>query len=201
MDQARCSNTECNSSRLVLDEAKGDIICRDCGRICSDKLISDDAEWRTFADDSSSQNRSRVGAAYSIDIGPRLTSKTSKYDRDDLEFLYMGLRDIETLLFAVLDGCGRNLPVENRAKSLFNQAFLIQKEQKEGKREFKGSKARERYARRKQYVVAVVYYSLVKNGIDTWKVNELSDQLPGRDVTSESVKKCLQSLDCYVTVS
>jgi len=192
----RCKNTECLSTNLGTDIKRGEVFCRDCGRVVSSKIISDEAEYRMFAEDSGSKNKSRVGAAYNLDLGPRLSTRLTKYDKDDLEFLYLGLRDIETVMFYLLDGCGRNLPVENRSKSLFNKAFLFQLEQKEGKRKFtKKKNVRERFARRKQFVVAVVYYSLLKNGITKWSIKDISDQLEGRDVNKNSVKKCLNELE------
>jgi len=184
------------SNNLGTDSKRGEVFCKDCGRVVSSRIISDEAEYRIFAEDSSSKSRSRVGSAYSLDLGPRLSTRSSKYDKDDLEFLYLGLRDIETVMFYLLDGCGRNLPVESRAKSLFNKAFMIQLEQKEGKRTFSKKKnVRERFARRKQFVVAVVYYSLMKTGITKWSIKDISDQLEGRDVNKKSVKKCLSELE------
>jgi len=200
-DFNRCANPECLSNNLGTDSRRGEIFCKDCGRVVSSRIISDEAEYRIFSEDSSTKSRSRVGAAYNMDIGPRLTTKTSKYDKDDLEFLYLGLRDIETVMFYLLDGCGRNLPVESRSKSLFNKAFKMQLEQKEGKREFKkqGKKEkknnRQRYARRKQFVVSVVYYSLMKSGVQKWTIKDISDQLEGRDVNIKSVRKCLSELE------
>ena len=46
---------------LIEDHRAGDMICFDCGLVVVDRAIDVHSEWRTFADDSASKNRSRVG--------------------------------------------------------------------------------------------------------------------------------------------
>eukprot|EP01130_Rhizamoeba_saxonica_P002086 TRINITY_DN11894_c0_g1_i1.p1 TRINITY_DN11894_c0_g1~~TRINITY_DN11894_c0_g1_i1.p1 ORF type:complete len:223 (-),score=41.91 TRINITY_DN11894_c0_g1_i1:56-682(-) len=195
-DLKKCSNSECLSTNMVEDLEKGDVVCADCGRVCSEKVIDDGAEWRQFDSEPGTAERSRVGSAYHVDIGPQLTSRTSKYDKDDLQFLHMGLRDIDSILFSLFDGCSRNVAVENRAKSIFNKAFQQQVDQKSGKVAFKKDKQRERFARRKQFVVAAVWKSLRKARITRWSISDISAQIGGRDVTEKSARKCLQDIHC-----
>lgn len=52
-------------AHLIDDESTASMICPECGLVVADQMISEEAEWRNFADDSREQNwsRSRVGAA------------------------------------------------------------------------------------------------------------------------------------------
>eukprot|EP01120_Amphizonella_sp_Union-15-10_P017135 TRINITY_DN9433_c0_g1_i2.p1 TRINITY_DN9433_c0_g1~~TRINITY_DN9433_c0_g1_i2.p1 ORF type:complete len:102 (-),score=16.93 TRINITY_DN9433_c0_g1_i2:9-314(-) len=96
----------------------------------------------------------------------------------------------------LLEGCGRNLPVENQAKALYLQAFKLQLAQKEGRaRMNKVNEKRQRYARRKQFVVAALWWALKKNSIKKWSIDDISGQLEGHDVSVFSVKKCLSELN------
>ena len=48
---------------LIEDHAAGDMICQECGLVVGDSVIDVSSEWRTFSNDKSSADRSRVGAA------------------------------------------------------------------------------------------------------------------------------------------
>lgn len=52
-------------ANLIDDENSASMVCPECGLVVVDQMISEEAEWRNFADDSREQcwNRSRVGAA------------------------------------------------------------------------------------------------------------------------------------------
>lgn len=52
-------------ANLIDDENSATMVCPECGLVVVDQMISEEAEWRNFADDSKEQNwsRSRVGAA------------------------------------------------------------------------------------------------------------------------------------------
>lgn len=52
-------------ANLIDDENTASMVCPECGLVVVDQMISEEAEWRNFADDSLEQNwsRSRVGAA------------------------------------------------------------------------------------------------------------------------------------------
>jgi hypothetical protein len=50
--------------KLVADPRNGDTVCTSCGAVVADRAISDEADWRVFTDDSDSQSKVRVGAAY-----------------------------------------------------------------------------------------------------------------------------------------
>ena len=51
------------NAELVEDARAGDLICRECGLVVGDRLIDVSSEWRTFSDETSGGDRSRVGAA------------------------------------------------------------------------------------------------------------------------------------------
>jgi transcription initiation factor TFIIIB Brf1 subunit/transcription initiation factor TFIIB len=63
------------------DQRTGDCICTECGTVQKERLISTDAEYRVFSEDSSSYNKIRVGAAYNPLMEHSLTEK-SKLERD-----------------------------------------------------------------------------------------------------------------------
>lgn len=52
---------ECESTALVADEVKGELVCRSCGCILKNRLIDTAAEWSTYAN-SGSEKTSRVGS-------------------------------------------------------------------------------------------------------------------------------------------
>jgi transcription initiation factor TFIIB len=51
---------ECGSTNLLINEEKGEIICKDCGLVLEDKLVDFGQEWRNF--DGASSNKRRGGA-------------------------------------------------------------------------------------------------------------------------------------------
>ncbi len=58
---------ECGSLDVILDETRGEHICRNCGTVVSEKLIDDGPEWRAFTAEERSK-RSRVGSPTTITI-------------------------------------------------------------------------------------------------------------------------------------
>ncbi len=54
---------ECNSSNLVYDESKGEVICGDCGLLVEDKMVDTTHELRKF---DKSDKKSRGGAPISM---------------------------------------------------------------------------------------------------------------------------------------
>ncbi|XP_064395370.1 transcription initiation factor IIB-like [Halichondria panicea] len=47
--------------QLIEDHSAGDMICPECGLVVGDRVIDVGSEWRTFSNDKSSTDRSRVG--------------------------------------------------------------------------------------------------------------------------------------------
>ncbi|EFA83402.1 transcription initiation factor IIB [Heterostelium album PN500] len=54
-----CDNCKSETPDIVEDYARGDLICRDCGYVVSDRIIDEGADFRNFAD--SLDDNSRVG--------------------------------------------------------------------------------------------------------------------------------------------
>ena len=53
---------ECKTDeRVILDSAGGKFVCRNCGLVCGDRLVTDESEWRTFSDEKGVADRNRVG--------------------------------------------------------------------------------------------------------------------------------------------
>lgn len=190
----------CNEyASLVEDHKAGDQICGNCGAIAQERLISQDAEWRVFSEDPNSYNKARAGPAYNPLAEYSLTEKT-RLERDEKEFLWDGLRNIEDIFYRLSNGDSSNAPAQQRAKELFQQAFRMQVEQKQGtvpmKRtgDKKSSKNRQKFSRRKQFVISALYQALKECGIETWDIQDLSDQLDGINVSKYSVRNCLKDL-------
>jgi len=58
-DIVKC--TECNGRELERDDARGEIICANCGLVLDDRIVDPGAEWRVFSIEQGEQ-RGRVGA-------------------------------------------------------------------------------------------------------------------------------------------
>lgn len=195
-----CSN--CNSySELVEDHRAGDQVCNQCGAIAQERLIAQDAEYRVFSEDSASYSKVHYGAAYNTTMEYSLTEK-SRLERDEKEFLWDGIKNIEEIFYRLSKGDSSNAPAQQRAKELFQQAFHLQVEQKKGtvamKRsggsDKKSKKNRQKFSRRKQFVISALFQALKENGINTWNIQDLSEQLDGIQVSKYSVRNCLKDL-------
>eukprot|EP01114_Cavostelium_apophysatum_P021096 TRINITY_DN725_c0_g1_i1.p1 TRINITY_DN725_c0_g1~~TRINITY_DN725_c0_g1_i1.p1 ORF type:complete len:302 (+),score=54.57 TRINITY_DN725_c0_g1_i1:118-906(+) len=186
-------------AELVEDHKAGDQICSNCGAIAQERLISNDAEWRVFSEDPNSFNKARAGPAYNPLMEYSLTER-SRLERDEREFLWDGLRNIEEIFYRLSNGDSSNAPAQQRAKELFQQAFHMQVEQKQGKVPMKRSgdkkskKNRQKFSRRKQFVISALYQALKECGINTWDIQDLSEQLDGIQVSKYSVRNCLKDL-------
>lgn len=63
MTSARTSSCpSCLSIDIVTDTVRGELICRGCGEILNDRLISTATEWRIFADDDKASAESQIRA-------------------------------------------------------------------------------------------------------------------------------------------
>lgn len=87
------------------------------------------------------------------------------------------MKNIDEVVDRLYRGDSSNEPVKNRAKELFQQAFHIQQKQKEGVVAMKrsGKKQaeklnRQKFSKRKQYVVAALYRSFQEHQIHCWTI-------------------------------
>src|SRR5918911_3585519 len=55
----------CKSGQTITDPESGEIICRNCGLVLSDKVQESRAEWRAFTSEEAS-SRSRTGIPSSL---------------------------------------------------------------------------------------------------------------------------------------
>jgi len=197
-EEERTSCPSCGSTEFV--QANGDAVCEGCGLV-QQRIVSEDAEYRVFSEDSASKNKVRVGAAYNPLMEYSLTER-SRLERDEKEFLWDGLKNIEETFYRLLKGDSSNKPVQERAKELFSKAFRMQVAQKQGSVPMKRSGGdaklknlnRQKFSRRKQFVVACLLKSLEEHNIQTWSIDELNAQLPGIEVSDYSVNNCLKDL-------
>jgi len=200
-NEGYCSNCR-ESTEFITDERSGDTICSTCGGVSQERLVSQEAEYRVFADDSASKSKVHYGNAYNPFMEYSLTEST-KLERDEKEFLWDGLRNIEEIFFKLTRGDSHNRPVQERAKELFQKAFYMQLAQKKGTVPMKRTngveavkfKNRQKFSRRKQFVITCLYQALKEHGIHTWDIDELSAQLDGIHVSKYSVRHCLKDLD------
>jgi len=193
-----CQN--CNQySQLVEDHRNGDLICSNCGNIGQEKMIGNDAEYRVFSEDSNSYNKIHYSGSYNPFQEYSLTER-SKLERDEKEFLWDGLRNIDDVLYKLYQGDTINKRVSERAKELFQKAFHIQVEQKKGTVSMKRTgnkdkaKSRQKFSRRKQFVVTCLSKALEEANIGRWKIEDLSNQLDGINVSKYSVDNCINDL-------
>jgi len=168
------------------------------GLVSEQRDIATDAEYRVFSDDSESKSKIRVGSAYNPLMEYSLTEK-SRLERDEKEFLWDGLKNVDEIFFKLYNGDCNNTASQHRARELFQKAFHIQVNQKQGigapmKRTGDNNK-RQKFSRRKQFVVACIWASLRENSIKTWGIPELSNLLEGIQVSKYSVKNCLKDLE------
>lgn len=194
--QAVCEN--CGGNELEEDRRSGDTICSQCGTVQSERLISQEAEYRVFSEDSASYEKIRIGQSYNIFRDYSLTER-SRIERDEKEFLWDGMRNIDDIFFRLFRGDSSNKPVLEKAKELFQKAFHKQMDQKKGavpmKRSNKKSQeARQKFSKRKQFVVTCLLQSLQEHGIFTWTIKDLNEQLDGIQVSETSVNNCLEDL-------
>jgi len=135
VDYNNTGSFHCNScgqdSDLVEDHKAGDQICGSCGAVAQERLIAQDAEYRVFSEDSASYSKIRIGNTYNPLMEYSLTEK-SRLERDEKEFLWDGIKNIEDIFYRLSKGDSNNTPAQQRAKELFEQAFHLQVEQKKG---------------------------------------------------------------------
>jgi transcription initiation factor TFIIB len=60
-EAVRCPNHP--DANLVEDYHAGDMVCPDCGTVVGDRVVDVGSEWRTFNNEKSTKDNSRVGAA------------------------------------------------------------------------------------------------------------------------------------------
>eukprot|EP01102_Stenamoeba_stenopodia_P004915 TRINITY_DN1541_c0_g1_i1.p1 TRINITY_DN1541_c0_g1~~TRINITY_DN1541_c0_g1_i1.p1 ORF type:complete len:264 (-),score=61.08 TRINITY_DN1541_c0_g1_i1:101-892(-) len=154
--------TECGGMNFDHDNSAGDLICLNCGLIQQEHMISEDAEWREFDDDTPEESKARVGFAYNPQIDVDLATKNNRM-RDEKEFLQQGFRDIDTLLQKVFPE-RINQSVRTRSQLLFQKAFYLQRGEmkfdENAVRQTTATANRRRFSKRKQFVVAFVLQAL-----------------------------------------
>ncbi len=58
---------DCGSDHIILDNVRGELICKNCGLVVSSQLIDSGPEWRAFTSDEQ-KKRSRVGSPMTFTI-------------------------------------------------------------------------------------------------------------------------------------
>jgi len=59
------------------------------------------------------------------------------------------------------------------------------------------SHPRRKYSRRKQFVVACVWWAMKENQITSWDIEDISELIDGKEVSKYSVKHCLRDLNLW----
>jgi transcription initiation factor TFIIB len=86
---------ECNSTHLVRDYERGELVCEECGLVLDDKFIDQGPEWRAF-DAEQSEKRARTGAPMTYMIHDKgLSTEISWKNKDSY---------------------GKSIPTRNRAQ-------------------------------------------------------------------------------------
>jgi transcription initiation factor TFIIB len=74
---------ECNSTKLIKDYERAEIICMNCGLVLHEKLMDDGPEWRAF-DMEQMDKRSRVGAPTTYTIHDKGLSTMIDWRNQDI---------------------------------------------------------------------------------------------------------------------
>ncbi|MEE9237918.1 MAG: transcription initiation factor IIB [Thermoplasmata archaeon] len=89
----RC--TECSSTNLAYDEARGELVCQGCGLVIDEGMIDQGPEWRAF-DMEQGEKRARTGAPMTYTIHDKGLSTTIGWKNKD--------------------SYGKSIPTKNRAQ-------------------------------------------------------------------------------------
>jgi transcription initiation factor TFIIIB Brf1 subunit/transcription initiation factor TFIIB len=193
----RCKN--CGSDDFVFQYKEGDKVCTACGVVADERMISEEAEYRLFSDDSSSLSKVRAGPATSIYLLSDHSTGQSRLAAEERQFLYDGWKNIDQVVNRLFPD-SQPAVVRSRAKELFQKAFLHQLGQKQGHNEFKKGEddknvVRQRFSKRKTIVVAALYHAFRENNIELPEtLDQLNRALEGDDVSMNSVSRCLEEL-------
>lgn len=184
---------------LIEDPHSGDVVCYQCGIVSQQKVIILESmipNNKLYNEDPYSNHVTKHLLTYEdSDI-----SYMSKI-RNENQFLWDGLKDIEDVISSMWDGENGNMIICMRAKELFHAAFVVQKQEKEGIVKRKGCKSsenRKKYAKRKQFVLTAIYRALRENNITRWSIADLNNIVPGRlyvkrKLISKSLKQMLHN--------
>ena len=74
---------ECNSTKLIKDYERAEIVCMNCGLVLHEKLMDDGPEWRAF-DMEQMDKRSRVGAPTTYTIHDKGLSTMIDWRNQDI---------------------------------------------------------------------------------------------------------------------
>mmetsp|Transcript_20174 Transcript_20174/g.27826 ORF Transcript_20174/g.27826 Transcript_20174/m.27826 type:complete len:211 (-) Transcript_20174:130-762(-) len=194
----KCDN--CGASDgFVYNYREGDQVCKRCGKVVDERMISEEAEYRLFNDDSSSQSKIRAGPATSTFMLTDLSTSHSRLETEERKFLYDGWRNIDAAINTMFPD-SQPAAVRSRAKELYQKAFLFQHEQKTGGKDFKTNEddqnqLRQRFSKRKAYVVTSLWVALKENRVRLPKtLVQLNRALEGAVVSPDSIKNCLSEL-------
>jgi len=73
----------CGNDKIITDSESGEMICKKCGQVISDRIQETLPEWRNFPDTDESKNRNRTGMSASLarhDMG--LSTTIGRSDKD-----------------------------------------------------------------------------------------------------------------------
>jgi len=157
---------ECGSSQVAEDHRSGDWVCVKCGTVLNERLISPEAEYRVFSEDHESFNKRRVGRTYNP-LEEYTLTESSRLGRDDKEFLWDGLKNIEDTFTRLYQGDPVNTRAQDRAKEIFAAVFREQVKQKLGEKPMKraGGKTETRKRQRTNDLVSASKASLISSSI------------------------------------
>ena len=79
----KCEN--CQSSDVIVDGVTGDEVCRNCGNVSAGRIITQEAEWRTFVNDDRGNNDSVARSGVRGEDESSVFIGGSKADRERLQ--------------------------------------------------------------------------------------------------------------------
>ena len=203
MKNQTCEN--CGSkNKIVTNWSSGDKLCSNCGIVIDQSIFSNETpEYRVFRDDEKSENKIRVGKAYSIFEHMNICAKE---EIDEKQYYTKGLHMMDEF-FARYFVDGRNKAIENRAIEIFDYAFRCQRGEKEGIQIYKKNnekldekntknKKRKKYSKKKTYLVTAIWVAFIESGANEnqWSITNIS-RFFETDISENRVRKCLKFLN------
>jgi hypothetical protein len=184
---------------LVEDRRAGDIVCVECGLVSQERLIALDAYTNNTKGKGGMDECTVYTNSNRVDLQQQLDMNSIYHRfREDDQFLWDGLEDIDNIADKLWPGERGNQSVITRAKQLFENAFRVQQLEKAEPPSNQSSRRngpRKKFAKRKQYVVTSLYKALRENGVYTWGIDEIDALAPGNiKVSRKAMSRCMRAV-------
>jgi transcription initiation factor TFIIIB Brf1 subunit/transcription initiation factor TFIIB len=193
-----CSN--CSGASFIEDTSHGDCVCTTCG-VVAERLYDDAPIKRVFADDSAADKETKQQhSGFNAATENSLRSANGRLDQEE-QFLYDGFASIDASMKRLFPDV-QPASARTRAHQLYKVAFDMQVAQKKGRAtHLKGrgmaNWKRQKFARRKSFVIAAIAAGLRREGIGHIRLPDLNGTVEGKDVSLHSLQRCFRELEVH----